>query len=72
MNKNKSKILNRYESIEEEIPVLYMPGVFWEDASKKILNEIENHGIENFRRLKLLLTILSQPMVYLEIVLITK
>lgn len=52
MNKNKSKILNRYESIEEEIPVLYMPGVFWEDASKKILNEIENHGIENFRRLK--------------------
>jgi putative sugar O-methyltransferase len=52
MNKNQSKILNRYESAKEEIPNLYKPGIFWEDASKKILNEIEKHGIENFRRLK--------------------
>ncbi len=50
MNKNKSKILNRYESIKEEIQFLYMPGVFLGGCikKKKILNEIENHGIEKF------------------------
>ena len=38
--------------IKNNIPKLYRPSSFWEDATTKIKNEIDENGIENFRRLK--------------------
>ena len=31
---------------------LYRPTAFWDEASRKILEELQEHGIENFRRLQ--------------------
>ena len=38
--------------IKKNISKLYRPSSFWEDAATKIKNEIDENGIENFRRLK--------------------
>ena len=35
-------------SLQKEI---YQPGPFWKSAAKEIVNAVEEHGIENFRRL---------------------
>ena len=35
----------------EQQSSLYQPSVFWREASERIVEEIEQHGIENFRRL---------------------
>lgn len=34
-----------------EAPELYRPAVFWEDASSRIVSELETHGIDSFRSL---------------------
>lgn len=50
------------ELLSKQSP-LYQPGVFWQEASKVMIEEINQQGIESFRRLPSSLNFLYQHIV---------
>ncbi|OUR83159.1 hypothetical protein A9Q82_03655 [Cycloclasticus sp. 46_120_T64] len=55
-------MINRYPELERALNVmkaqdeLFKPSIFWHEAALAIVDEVNNHGIENFRRLPLALS----------------